>query len=316
MSERQYKTIAIVFGIFLLSNCKTPEKNDPKVIGGVLDDKNFPATVGLLTLDSTGVSESGGCTGTFIRDDLLLTAGHCFISPDRSSSHDSVRVFDSFKLSQEDQSFFFNGRSYSLSKPIEGVDIASVLPTSSSIFIHPDYLSDGANIWADLAIVSFPKGTVPQSRVAKFADQAPKQGERISIIGYGMTQREDFGPPQRMSGTNTLVAIDKMPKSDMDGVIFSDPRILNMFRIDGGIRPRKQDEPMQANGNEGDSGGPIYNSKNEIIGTTEWGGDAIFPGVEWTGIYTNLFQAENAAFVQAALAGKLGAPTPLPFQKK
>lgn len=58
------------------SSCRTTSSaSGVKVIGGVEDYKTAPAVVGLLLLDAAFNGEH--CTGSIVRDDLILTAAHC-----------------------------------------------------------------------------------------------------------------------------------------------------------------------------------------------------------------------------------------------
>ena len=72
---RSFAFLLLGFGSWL--GCKTTEvASIAKITGGSADNKSFPATVALVGLNGKN-DLIGFCTGTFIRDDLVITRREC-----------------------------------------------------------------------------------------------------------------------------------------------------------------------------------------------------------------------------------------------
>lgn len=213
-----------------LQSCKTTQGSDPRVIGGRedLENKLLPKTV--------GVDVGGGlCTGVFISDNVLMTAGHCVV--------EGIRGF-------------------TVVSKIE--PFASERPFSSQIVRHPSFPPGGLNYgsyFADVALAIFPNGTAPKEMIAKLATTPPRAGDHVRFAGYGQYTYKPGGNTDegiRRYGENKVAWVDEGANGifKIEGIPFADGRPGEDF--DAATAP-------------GDSGAPLYNDAEEIIGTVSTG---------------------------------------------
>jgi len=137
------------------------------IVNGTFDP-GHPA-VGVLASQGEGI-----CTGTLVGTHTVLTAAHCVVQEDQPP----------YTLRPQ-QGFSHNGQAY----PIPAV----------SVVYHPAY--DGKIFDNDVAVVRLSQDLpIPPVLVAK---TAPTVGEKIEIVGYGVTSDDanDFGTKRRASNT-------------------------------------------------------------------------------------------------------------------
>lgn len=178
--------IAINFlGISCTDNGKKSDTN-VNVAGGHEDDTKFLEVIGLKTFaDNVDKSAAGTCTGTIVRDDLVLTANHCVSDVAKVIVWDRVGTpFSNKKLSS---SYFLT------------------FPTEPGKWQH------------DLAFVVFPKGSFAGHSIGKIARKTAKIGDLVYLIGYGLTDtlicqngllKNLFFEAKRYMGINRVAEID------------------------------------------------------------------------------------------------------------
>ena len=126
-------------------------------------------------------------------------------------------------------------------------------PVSTLFRLHPEAgLNPAGNqirwdymTYSDVGFAIFPRGTAPADLIAQLASRKPQPGDSVQIVGYGFNRRlqgEAGKSGIRRFGTNTIHSL----QGDDENII---------------LRPT-----TGATGSQGDSGGPIYNSDQEIIG--------------------------------------------------
>lgn len=217
----------------VLLSCRLPSKSGVKMLGGKEDMTSYPATVavGIYTGNKLFLEL---CTGTFIRDDLLLTAAHCAVDPGGAVT--------SIGFAPDYASLGGGGK----------VQATGWTP-------HPGYVSKSAGgiaLTSDIMIVRFPKGTYTGA-IPTIGKSPPTVGEAITMVGYGATKvdpnnqnaYDNMGP--RKVGQNTVAQL--LAENEGQAITW------NRLAEGGGAA-----EPAGAL--QGDSGGPVYNSKGELVG--------------------------------------------------
>lgn len=149
-------TAACFFGT-LLSGCGSqshdPQTSQTKIVNGIVIAHEDLAEVVNLTLVTTQGYE-GSCTGTFVNDHQVLTAGHCVVG---------IKA---------------------VATQVNGLTVAA-----RSYALHPQYRQT-QNSAHDVALLNFPAGTATSYRsIAAFA---PTPGQEIAIIGYGNTEVQPY----------------------------------------------------------------------------------------------------------------------------
>ena len=143
-----------------LAACSRPSASTTKVVGGERDSYSFPGSLRMRGFDSQG-SNSGLCTGAFVRDDLFMTAGHCF----REFPTASIEV-------AAEAGYFRDHPAY-----------------SNQLIVHPKFKNDNYynQFFSDVAFARFPRGTAPSELVVKLAPATPQAGDKVYIVGWGRT---------------------------------------------------------------------------------------------------------------------------------
>ena len=205
-----------------------------KIVGGEIDLQSFPATVGYTILD---VNDDliAYCTGTFVRDDLLITAGHC------ATMENAAKFVVYSKL----------------------VPLSQTRPSSIEYSTHPYYTGPegGAPVPYDLAFIIFPKGTAPSNMIAPVTavvNTPPDVDSVVTMVGYGdaTSEWEALSLGERRIGHNKVA----------DNVRVQ--QLFNMIAVTTASGPTSS---SNASTNRGDSGGPLYDAKGTLVGTTQSG---------------------------------------------
>jgi len=200
----------ISLSALILTGCgrvdSTQSRSSIKVTNGSSlseSDPRFLAVV-LLSLDEG----SGLCTGTFISQQMVLTARHCI-----------------------------SGKA---PPAVGGIESIKVLTTSGEY--QPE---------KDIALVIFPEGTAGKLGIKvfpKLSSEPARKDETVTLIGYGlnnMVKKEGAG--KKRIGTNVVTAVER-------GFIAFDAKSYGTGTGEN------------AGLGSGDSGGPLLNSKGEILG--------------------------------------------------
>lgn len=140
----------------LLFGCRTVSGSDVLVTNPQPADKLYPEVVELIADHANGLNAR--CTGTFIAEDTVLTAAHCFYD------HEGQAVSRMVYLSSD------------------GVEHVGALYPSSD-FNWSGSMVD--KITSDLGMVHFDKRLAP--KIAKIAKKFPSQGDAVTLVGYGVT---------------------------------------------------------------------------------------------------------------------------------
>ena len=191
MSAKIHLAIVMMVPLFVFS-CSNYIENTSHLAmdGGLEDDETSPGVVGLL-LKSPGAPTGSFCTGTVVRDDLILTAAHCF------SHSQNTEVYPYQKLNEE-------GRF----KPLIARGIVS-----NTIVKHPHADRYGPRngfprLKSDLAFVVFEPGAFKYWAQESIGSKSVEVGDKVKLVGYGYTSysaKEITG--RRMSGSSTVGAL-------------------------------------------------------------------------------------------------------------
>lgn len=268
--------------------------------------KNKFKSVVRLSMKVNG-QEAGSCTGTLLSNNTVLTAAHCVYERDARTG----RV-NAYKLD------------------IQALDKTLVIPYSDieSIKAHPNstYLSKSMtyefNPMADIAIIVFKKNAKLNSikfPALKLVD-SPKTIEneenfdlemkrdeilnlkfkKFTIVGYGISSLDQRvrETDQKRYGKIRLLPLHNFTNNETPlvslGLDFS--------------KKLSRDKGFVAEAAPGDSGGPLFNSKKQIVGVVSSGIPQSFVNDEGvpeyigsTSFYVPLYQDQNLEFLSQVL---------------
>ena len=193
-----------------------------KIVNGIVVDK-VRAVVSLITKYQDG--SEGRCTGTFLGDNVVLTASHCT----ENTESGNVELADGTKAVAMVRGWTVED------KKEDQVAEENWLETDLSWAKYFDRKS------RDIAVLIFPSGTSSSWR--NIAPTPPKVGDTITIAGYGKTSfnQDDSSDGNVRYGSNSIDYL-----SSKDGLLMYESTVETQ-------RTAGQD----SGGAPGDSGGPV-----------------------------------------------------------
>lgn len=238
-----------------LTSLSFAEQKQMDIIGGEFSDlQKRPYVVSLQR------ANRHYCGGTLIRENLVLTAGHCV---DRLEASDIKVVINSQTRSQNDPQ-------------------AEVIQ-ATRINIHPNYFITRNYISHDFALLTLERASriQPVELIAGENDPFQIANGQSLALGWGTTTEQG-------SLSSTLLEL-KLPLVNADLCSVAYPDILNDSMLCAGF-PEGQRDTCQ-----GDSGGPLISTNAEgreiQIGVVSWGEGCARPGRY--GVYGDLAYAAN-----------------------
>lgn len=216
---------------YALLSCGVSENNAStvKIVNGKVTSE-YPAVVKM------SVNILGNCTGTFVKPDLVLTAGHC--------------VSDLFSLFIDNQ----------------------IIDVARDVYIHPSYVNSVSdhNPQNDIALVRIP-GYHSQN-VMKISQQKIAIQENFSIVGFGYNSYESYGSigpvptDSNSSGTKRIGYNTYKDEQfvDFDGSV-SRPSEKGLIYFSGAFTG-SQFDGVNAGVAQGDSGGPMIVNGKGVVG--------------------------------------------------
>ncbi len=232
-----WKLMAPAFISLAVAACggQSPSTSESKVTNGItVSGSTFPSAVLLISQSAQGESI---CTGTFVNDSQVVSAGHCVEGLSKSRPNLIVATEKNGKI----------------------VPLARAL----SYARNPSYsIEDGVSP-NDLSVINFPANTSPA--ITPIAAESPAVGEVFTIVGYGNNQNfRDSKGVLNGSGAGTKRAGSNRISQVQDGMI-SFAGLTGTAAIEG-IKPGQ----YVASGS-GDSGGPMF-VNDTLVGVTSGGG--------------------------------------------
>jgi len=229
--------LVLALGLGTACGRSGPESSAVKVTNGIaVNESTFPSTVLLVMETPQGEAI---CTGTFVNDSQVVTAGHCV------EGQNAVRP----------QIYYATERGGRMQAVAQAVSYKR-----NPLYSHAEGV--GPN---DVAVITFPAHTAPA--ITALAPAAPRVGDEFTIVGYGNSANfinatgvlDGEGAGVKRAGTNTLSSVD-------DGMLgFAGLTGKEAAPVDG----EKAGEYVSSG--EGDSGGPLF-VNGKLAGVTSGGG--------------------------------------------
>ena len=241
-----------------------------KIIGGAKCENQKKSSVAKIVINFENTKDSDLCTGTLIRNDVILTAAHCFGQVQMASNNEKVigKIIKNIKVTIAGKTFTINS-------------------DQSAWLVNPWW--SGIDAFADTALIFLPRtvNKTPFKLIKK--NYEPSQGDFAALIGYGTTKFKNNNTPVNgyAGGFATLsyVDYDMLITSYVSGTKLA----TTCF---------------------GDSGGPLISWVDgawRILGTSTGGDDATGQCGTKSGVqnayWSRINSPENYAFLENTIPG-------------
>ena len=230
------KAMSMTLGLSLgLVNCGVESGSDIKVANGtVIPETSYPSVV--LLYDQAGSI----CTGTFITDEIVLTAAHCTMSGKVDSQGNVDLTLGIIEIEDAEE------------------NKAKLVAKSTRIVRNPLWDRNGRNVNRyDLGVVYFPEGTA--RAVSRITDYPARQGDDFTIVGYGLNQTLDMND-------GSSAGVKRVGYNSVSSVSGGFIQFYGQTKTTSG-------DGSNASSGSGDSGGPLF-IDGEIAGVTSGGGNS------------------------------------------
>lgn len=305
MARLDFTPMGLGFLLAVAAACGTPQTNAPssEVANNGEDTRtaDYPAVVMIL-------NDGFQCSGSVVSSDgLVLTAGHCVVKGETSTPAAPSQV-----------QVIINGVSFG----------------ARSIAIHESYLLRNENE-RDLAVIRIDTSGASLPAPLKLSAKPPERGATVTVAGYGVpTQWADVDEDgvandfDHCTATPSFLSSTVEKSGDRSGCasgetaeplpgvgVLRDPNDMGTLRVGtntlSGLDPKgilRIQGPFttharagQVTPGGGDSGGPLMNAQNEIVGTVEAGGPLVIgqSRIIHEAYFVDINHADNRSFLKA-----------------
>jgi len=245
MKSVAYKFLGIGLLASTLIGCGAANQtSETKVTNGKeIAESTYPSVVLIVTVTAQG---QGICTGTFVNDSQMISAGHCVEGLDPALAPSSDPAKKNFGI-------------YAVTVGEDGQ--YSISAQAVSFNRHPNYnIRLGVSAY-DVSVIDFPANSAPA--ISTVATRAPSAGQTLTIVGYGnnINSFDDFGQLTG-SGAGTKRAGTNRVGSVSGGFI----NFNGLPEADGVTT-----QGTLVSSGSGDSGGPLF-VDGRLAGITSGGG--------------------------------------------
>lgn len=198
-----------------------------------IGSKQFPLSVGqpVPVGQLEAVGTVPGCTATLVARRLVLTAAHCVCPSTVNATGCATRT--TFTLHDV--------------LPANGVAPRRNIAIAGTVRVHPEYTQRG---WLreDYAVVELDQPATALAQVTPMAIEEPHQiplaGQTLTLVGYGATGANCSGP-----GLGKMKMDVPVNASGWGGIQFQNAQMHSC---------------------PGDSGGPVLNASQHVVGVASW----------------------------------------------
>lgn len=266
MRSVAYKMLGTGLLAFTLIGCGTAKQNsETKVTNGrEIAESTYPSVVLLVMETEVG---QGICTGTFVNDSQMISAGHCVEG--LSASNPSLYVV----TTDEDGQYYATAKAVSFKR-------------------HPNYnIRLGVSAY-DVSVINFPENSAPA--VSARAASSPSAGQALTIVGYG-NNVNGFDNYGELTGSGA--GVKRVGTNKVGSVSGGFINFNGLAEADG-----ETAEGTLVSSGSGDSGGPLFVG-GQLAGITSGGG---LRSDGQGGYYaTSKYVDINSRYVKAFLDGQL-----------
>lgn len=228
-----------------------------KITNGIeIPAESYPSVVLLYDPEASSI-----CTGTFVTEEIVLTAAHCSMGGNVDASGNVDLTMYIIEINDP------------------ATNDAKIVGQSTKIVRDPLWDRNGKNVNRyDLGLVFFEKGV--SKAVSKIASSGAQAGDDFVIVGFGLNGNDQSTAGIKRYGANTV--------SSVSG---------GFIQFTGQNGPTNGDGTNSAAGS-GDSGGPLF-IDGSVAGVTSGGGFGGFGRTR--SLYIDLHSATAKNFLQQYL---------------
>lgn len=261
MIRRTY--LLLIFILTTFTTYAQEEQSSPNVIGGeVVGEQEYPWMVALVY-----DGKSGGCGGSLIDPQWVLTAAHCLLDLPGFPECSHVLI-------------------NSVVRDTSILESHSELIEVEEIFLHEEVSVIPFNIYPDIALIRLKEpATIPTIELAEYTDASLYEHQKPGkVLGWGITESEGEKADSLLLGNLFFIGNDEC--SDLYATTIHEEKFL---KDPNGLICAGYFENMEPVGASfGDSGGPLFFEEDGMykqVGIV-FGGKSDITTLDFPGIFT------------------------------